>query len=62
MAYLQQQTELDRDFPVTVAELVGLGLWRSFGALRAPPRPVADRVVEAVERRRAAGLDRPANR
>ena len=31
MAYLQQQTELDREFPVTVAELVGLGLWRSFG-------------------------------
>jgi ABC-type Mn2+/Zn2+ transport system ATPase subunit len=23
MAYLQQQTELDRDFPVTIAELVG---------------------------------------
>jgi zinc/manganese transport system ATP-binding protein len=48
MAYLQQQTELDRDFPVTVAELVGLGLWRGFGAFRAPPRIVADRVVEAI--------------
>ena len=24
MAYLQQQTELDRDFPVTIAELAGL--------------------------------------
>jgi zinc/manganese transport system ATP-binding protein len=53
MAYLQQQTELDREFPVTVAELVGLGLWRSFGALRAPRRIVADRVFEAVE---AVGL------
>jgi zinc/manganese transport system ATP-binding protein len=48
MAYLQQQTELDRDFPVTVAELVGLGLWRNFGAFRAPGRTVTDRVVEAV--------------
>jgi zinc/manganese transport system ATP-binding protein len=48
MAYLQQQTELDRDFPVTVAELVGLGLWRSFGAFRTPPATVADRVVEAI--------------
>jgi zinc/manganese transport system ATP-binding protein len=48
MAYLQQQTELDRDFPVTVAELVGLGLWRSFGAFRAPSSIVADRVVEAI--------------
>jgi zinc/manganese transport system ATP-binding protein len=48
MAYLQQQTELDRDFPVTVAELVALGLWRGFGAYRAPSRVVADRVAEAV--------------
>jgi zinc/manganese transport system ATP-binding protein len=48
MAYLQQQTELDRDFPVTVAELVGLGMWRDFGALRAPQRVVTDQVVEAV--------------
>jgi zinc/manganese transport system ATP-binding protein len=48
MAYLQQQTELDRDFPVTVAELVGLGLWRSFGAFRTPPHIVTDRVVEAI--------------
>ncbi len=48
MAYLQQQTELDRDFPVTVAELVGLGLWRSFGAFRASSSAVADRVAEAV--------------
>jgi zinc/manganese transport system ATP-binding protein len=48
MAYLQQQTELDRDFPVTVAELVALGLWRGFGAYRAPLRIVADRVAEAV--------------
>jgi zinc/manganese transport system ATP-binding protein len=53
MAYLQQQTELDRDFPVTVAELVGLGLWRSFGALGAPRRPVADRTAEAIS---AVGL------
>lgn len=49
MAYLQQRTELDRDFPVTVAELVGLGLWRSFGAFRAPPAAVAHRVVEALD-------------
>ncbi len=53
MAYLQQQTELDRDFPVTVAELVGLGLWRSFGAFGTPRRPVADRTTEAIS---AVGL------
>jgi zinc/manganese transport system ATP-binding protein len=48
LAYLQQQTEFDRDFPVTVAELVGLGLWRSFGAFRTPPNIVADRAAEAI--------------
>ena len=48
MAYLQQQIDFDRDFPVTVAELVGLGLWRSFGPFRAPSSTVTDRVVEAV--------------
>ncbi len=62
MAYLQQQTELDRDFPVTVAELVGLGLWRGFGAFRAPPRIVADRVVEAISTVGLLELDRSAHR
>jgi len=49
MAYLQQQTELDREFPVTVGELVGLGLWRSFGAFRKPLPIVAERVAEALD-------------
>jgi zinc/manganese transport system ATP-binding protein len=53
MAYLQQQTELDREFPVTVAELVGLGLWRSFGTLRKPRPIVAERIFEALD---AVGL------
>jgi zinc/manganese transport system ATP-binding protein len=49
MAYLQQQTEFDRDFPITLGELVGLGLWRSFGAFKAPSDRTADHVLEAVE-------------
>src|SRR5947208_2635695 len=32
VAYLPQQIDLDRDFPLTVAELVALGLWRQIGA------------------------------
>ncbi|HKH02422.1 MAG TPA: ATP-binding cassette domain-containing protein, partial [Bradyrhizobium sp.] len=28
VAYLPQRDELDRDFPITVAELVALGSWR----------------------------------
>jgi zinc/manganese transport system ATP-binding protein len=53
IAYLQQQAELDRDYPVTVGELVGLGLWRSFGAFRAPARALPERVAEAAD---AVGL------
>jgi zinc/manganese transport system ATP-binding protein len=59
MAYLQQQTELDREFPVTVGELVGLGLWRSFGAFRKPLPIVAERVGEALD---AVGLTDQINR
>ena len=38
LAYLPQQDELDRGFPITVAELVALGDWRNFGSVREPPR------------------------
>ena len=48
LAYLPQQSELNRDFPITVGELVTLGGWRSFGAFRRPPPPLADRVAQAI--------------
>jgi len=35
IAYLPQQAEIDRSFPVTVCELVSMGLWRKTGAWRA---------------------------
>lgn len=53
IAYLPQQTELDRDFPVTVTELVALGLWRTIGAYRGLAQPGIDRVAGAIE---AVGL------
>ena len=53
LAYLQQQADLDREYPVTVAEIVSLGLWHRFGAFRKPPPELADRVDAAVE---AVGL------
>lgn len=31
IAYLPQSAEVDRDFPATVAELIGLGLWKRIG-------------------------------
>ncbi|WP_247452601.1 MULTISPECIES: metal ABC transporter ATP-binding protein [unclassified Bradyrhizobium] len=48
LAYLPQRDELDRGFPITVAELVALGDWRDFGALRKPPRRLAASVYEAI--------------
>jgi len=48
LAYLPQRDELDRGFPVTVAELVALGGWRHFGSVREPPPRVAESVFEAL--------------
>ena len=60
LAYLPQQDQLDRDFPITVAELVALGDWRKFGSVREVPPGLAASVHEAVA---AVGLltiiDRP---
>jgi zinc/manganese transport system ATP-binding protein len=48
VAYLPQQVELDRGFPITLGELVALGDWRNFGSVREPPPRIAERVHEAV--------------
>ena len=34
IAYLPQQADIDRSFPITVSELVAMGLWRKIGAWR----------------------------
>ena len=36
LAYLPQLAAIDRDYPLTVAELIALGGWREFGAFRSP--------------------------
>jgi len=60
IAYLPQQSDIDRSFPISVIELVAMGLWREigpFGWLRARHR---DRIAAAIS---AVGLtgfeDRP---
>jgi ABC-type multidrug transport system fused ATPase/permease subunit len=58
LAYLPQQAELDRGFPITVGELVALGDWRNFGSVREPPPRLAADVREAVA---TVGLHQPAN-
>jgi zinc/manganese transport system ATP-binding protein len=59
LAYLPQQTELDRGFPITLGELVALGDWRNFGSVRKPPRRLTASVHEAVA---AVGLEAFINR
>lgn len=36
LAYLPQLAAIDRDYPLTVAELIALGGWREFGVFRTP--------------------------
>jgi zinc/manganese transport system ATP-binding protein len=58
-AYLPQQAELNRDFPINVGELVALGGWRGFGAFREPPEALRGLVAAAVTAVGLAGfLDR----
>jgi zinc/manganese transport system ATP-binding protein len=45
LACLPQQSELDRDYPITVAELVALGAWRNIGAFR----PLSKKLVASIE-------------
>lgn len=51
LAYLPQSSELDRSYPITVAELVALGAWRAYGSFRPLPqrlRPSAEQAIAAV--------------
>jgi len=56
LAYLPQQAELDRSFPITVADTVALGLWRRLGVFRGLDRAMADRVEGALAAVGLAGL------
>ena len=60
LGYLPQLTAIDRDYPLTVAELVALGGWREFGAFRAPEKGLRARAAAAAETVGLAGrLERP---
>ena len=41
LAYLPQLAAIDRDYPLTVSELITLGGWREFGAFRSPGTALA---------------------
>ncbi len=54
VSYLPQQSEVDRLFPISVYELVSMGLWRVIGAFGRVGRAHRVRIKEALA---AVGLD-----
>ena len=51
IAYLPQQSEIDRTFPMSVVDLVAMGLWSEigpFGSLRPAHRTRVDEAIAAV--------------
>jgi zinc/manganese transport system ATP-binding protein len=60
LAYLPQIATIDRDYPLTVAELITLGGWREFGAFRSPGTALRARAAAVAETLGLAGrLGRP---
>jgi zinc/manganese transport system ATP-binding protein len=49
LAYLPQHAAVDRDYPVSVAELITLGGWRDFGLFRSPSSSLRARVAAAAQ-------------
>ena len=51
IAYLPQQSEIDRSFPISVFDIVAMGLWREIGAfsrLRQSNQALVDAAISAV--------------
>jgi zinc/manganese transport system ATP-binding protein len=49
LAYLPQLTAIDREYPLSVADLIALGGWWEFGAFRAPGKALRARAAAAAE-------------
>ena len=48
IAYLPQQSEIDRSFPISILDLVSMGLWREIGAFGRLSRALRTQVRDAV--------------
>jgi zinc/manganese transport system ATP-binding protein len=48
LAYLPQLAAIDREYPLTVMELIAIGGWRQFGAFRAPSAVLRADVIQAA--------------
>jgi len=49
LGYLPQLAAIDRDYPLSLSELITLGGWREFGAFRAPGTALKERAAAAAE-------------
>lgn len=57
IAYLPQQAQLDRGFPITVYELVAMGLWRRTGAFKSMRATQHQKVGTALKRLGLEGFE-----
>lgn len=57
IAYLPQQSELDRRFPINVHDLVAMGLWHHLGAFGGLRREHRDRIRRAIATVGLTGLE-----
>ena len=60
IAYLPQQIEIDRSFPISVFDCVAMGLWREIGAWRGRRRRAQRRGRPRAGHGRAASISPPA--
>ena len=49
LAYLPQLAAIDREYPLTVSELITLGAWHEFGAFRSPGAALRTRAAAVAE-------------
>ena len=57
LAYLPQQSEIDRSFPISVRDFVAMGLWHQVGAFGRIGRKFNTRINEAIEAVGLRGLE-----
>jgi zinc/manganese transport system ATP-binding protein len=60
IAYLPQAADIDRSFPISVYDLVAMGLWRRTGLFGAVGRVDRARIAEALEAVGLTGFERRA--
>ncbi|RJS95397.1 metal ABC transporter ATP-binding protein [Salinisphaera sp. Q1T1-3] len=58
IGYLPQAAAIDRQFPLTVADMVSLGTWRETGAFRGIATASASRAAEALSTVGLSGFER----